>query len=277
MADLSALTNLLGNLTLKNIFTTLITLLVCLIVIRILTTAIRRILNHTQLDARIQRFALTGLKTLLYLVTVIIIAQTLGVPSSSLVALLSVATLAVSLAIQGMLSNVASGMILLTSRPITLGDLAEIAGVTGVVDEINLMYTKLHTADGQIVMLPNSSISNEKIINYTTLGQRRITILVGASYDAAVADVRKALMEAAENTSRLLPDPAPVAYVNAYQDSCIEYALYAWCSAQDYWNTHFVLNEAVKTAFDKYGIEMTYPHLNVHVMDDSHLKVEKSV
>ena len=146
--DLSGLPDILGDLTLKNIASAAVTLLVCLIVIRILLRIIRRALRHTQVDERLQKFLLTGLKALMYIVTVIIVAQSLGVPSSSLVALLGVASLAVSLAIQGMLSNLAGGIMLMTSRPISLGDLAEIAGVTGNVEEIGLMYTKLRTADG---------------------------------------------------------------------------------------------------------------------------------
>ena len=267
--DLSGLPDILGDLTLESIASAAVTLLVCLIVIRILLRIVRRALRHTQIDERLQKFLLTGLKALMYIVTVIIVAQSLGVPSSSLVALLGVASLAVSLAIQGMLSNLAGGIMLMTSRPISLGDLAEIAGVTGNVEEIGLMYTKLRTADGQIVMLPNSSISAEKIINYTTLGRRRITVRVGASYNAAVNDVRAALLDAAQRTEHLLSDPAPTAYVESYGDSAVNYVLYAWATADDYWETHFLLAEAVKDAFDRVGIEIPYNHLNVHILPEN--------
>ena len=264
--DLSGLPDILGDLTLESIASAAVTLLVCLIVIRILLRIVRRALRHTQIDERLQKFLLTGLKALMYIVTVIIVAQSLGVPSSSLVALLGVASLAVSLAIQGMLSNLAGGIMLMTSRPISLGDLAEIAGVTGNVEEIGLMYTKLRTADGQIVMLPNSSISAEKIINYTTLGRRRITVRVGASYNAAVNDVRAALLDAAQRTEHLLSDPAPTAYVESYGASAVNYVLYAWATADDYWETHFVLTAAVKENFDRAGIEIPYNQLDVRIV-----------
>ena len=117
--DLSGLPDILGDLTLESIASAAVTLLVCLIVIRILLRIVRRALRHTQIDERLQKFLLTGLKALMYIVTVIIVAQSLGVPSSSLVALLGVASLAVSLAIQGMLSNLAGGIMLMTSRPIS--------------------------------------------------------------------------------------------------------------------------------------------------------------
>ena len=165
--DLSFLDGALSSITLQGVFSAVINLVICLIVIRILTSLARRAIRHTQLDDRLQRFLMTGLRTLLYVVTVIIVAQSLGIPSSSLIA------------------------------------------------------------------LPNSSISSEKITNYTTLGQRRITVTVGASYDAPTADVRAALLEAAANTEHLLSDPAPTAYVSAYLDSSIEYVLYAWSTADD--------------------------------------------
>lgn len=273
--DFSSLTKMLGRLTFEDIVSSLLTLLVCLIVIKILLRLVRRALNHSQMDARLQKLLLTALRALSYIVTVIIVAQSLGIPSTSLVALLSVASLAVSLAVQGMLSNVAGGIMLLTSRPIALGDVVEIAGVTGTVEEIGLLYTKLCTADGQFVMLPNSSISSAQIINYTTLGRRRIALTVGASYDDAAADVRQALLEAAGEIKTLLPDPAPVVYVNAYLDSCIEYILYAWTGSGDYVASRFALNEAVGAAFTRRGIEMTYNHLNVHIMDGSRLRVQQ--
>lgn len=274
--DLSAITKLLKGLTLENILSSLFTLLVCLIIIKILSHLLQRVLNRTQLDERLQKFLLNGLKILGYIVTVIIVAQSLGIPSTSLVALLSVASLAISLAIQGMLSNVAGGMMLLTSRPIALGDFVEVAGVTGYVDEIGMVYTKLHTDNGQTIMLPNSSISSERITNYSTLGRRRIVLPIGVSYDAAVSDVRKALLEAASKTDHLLSNPAPAVYVSAYQESCIEYTIYCWCDWSVYLTTKLKLNEAVKVALDKYGIEIPYNHLNVHILQDSTLEVRQA-
>jgi small conductance mechanosensitive channel len=266
--DTSSLTKFLAKLTWETLFSSLITLVVCIIAIKIVMRILRRAFSHTQVDDRLQQLLLTGLKALLYIVTVIIVAQSLGVPSTSLVALLSVASLAISLAVQGMLSNVAGGIMLLTSRPIALGDLAEVAGVTGTVDEIGLLYTKLRTADGQMVMLPNSSISTAQITNYTALGQRRITITIGASYDHAAEDVRRALLEVAGSVDNLLSDPAPVVYLNAYLDSSIEYVLYAWVNAPDYAACRFALNEAVQRVFEKHGIEIPYNHLNVHIVSD---------
>ena len=273
--DLSSLSKVLGKLTAETVLSSLFLLCVCLIVIKIFTHLIQRILQRTQVDNRLQKFLLNGIKVLGGVVTVIIVAQSLGVPSTSLVALLSVASLAVSLAVQGLLSNVAGGMLLLTSRPISLGDYVEVAGVTGTVEEIGMVYTKLRSDNGQIIMLPNSSISSERITNYSVLGRRRIVLPIGVSYDAAADDVRKALLEAASQFDVLLSDPAPAVYVTAYQESCIEYTLYCWCDWSVYFSTKMKLNEAIKAALDKYHMEIPYNHLNVHILQDSTLEVRK--
>ena len=273
--DLSFLSKALRGLTWENALSSLLTLLVCLVVIKILTNLIRRILMRTQVDNRLQKFLLSALRILGYIVTIIIVAQSLGIPSTSLVALLSVASLAVSLAVQGMLSNVAGGMMLLTSRPISLGDYVEVGGVTGYVDEIGLLYTKLHTDDGQIVMLPNSTISGERITNYSTLGRRRVVLSIGVSYDADDARVRTALSEVIASADTVLRDPPPAVYITAYQDSCVEYSIYCWCDWNQYLSTKLTLNGALKATLDRHGIEIPYNHLNVHILQDSTLQVRQ--
>lgn len=275
--DTSAVNKFLGKLTVETVCSSLLILITCIIIIKLVTHILRRILKHTPLDARLEKFLLTGIRVVLYVITIIIVAQSLGVPTTSLIALMSVGALAVSLAVQGMLSNVAGGMMLLTSRPISLGDYVEVAGVSGFVHEIGILYTKLDGIDGESIMLPNSSISSERITNYTALGRRRIALSIGASYDAAIEDVRTALNDAIAHTDGLLTDPVPEVRVNAYLDSSIEYHVYAWCPAENYRVLRQVLTEQVKIAFDHYGIEIPYNHLNVHIMHDSTLKLEKKV
>ena len=273
--DANAVNKFLGKLTIENICSSLLILIICIILIKLVTRLLRRILKHTPLDDRLKKFLLTGVRVVLYVITVIIVAQSLGVPTTSLIALMSVGALAVSLAVQGMLSNVAGGMMLLTSRPITLGDYVEVAGVSGFVNEIGILYTKLDGIDGESIMIPNSSISGERITNYTALGRRRIALSIGASYDAAIEDVRKALNDAIAHTDGLLKEPTSEVRVNAYLDSAVEYHVYAWCPAENYRVLRQVLTEEVKIAFDQYGIEIPYNHLNVHIMNDSTLRVEK--
>lgn len=272
--DVSAVTKFLNMLTLDKVLSAVIILLVGLLIIKIITRLLRGIFKRSDyLDERLEKFIVTSVRTILLVVTLIMVAQSLGIPTTSLVALLSVGALAVSLAVQGMLSNVAGGMTLLTSRIINLNDLVEVAGVTGTVSEIGLLYTKLTTADGQTVMLPNSSISGEKIVNYTTQGRRRVVLSIGASYDAAISDVRAALLEAVAQTDGVHDEPAPKVVLNAYLDSAIEYTIYLWCNWDAYSSVRQQLNEHVKESFDRHGIDIPYNHLNVHILNDSSMRV----
>lgn len=273
--DLSSVGTLLGKLTWMDIVSSVVILCVCLIVSQVIVRVIRRAAGHTQLDTRLQKLLVSILRGFLYVITAIIVAQSLGIPSTSLVALLSVVSLAISLSLQGMLSNVAGGITLLTARPIALGDVAEVAGVSGVVDEIGLLYTKLHTADGQVVMLPNSNISAAQVINYSTLGERRITVVISASYDNDSGCVRQALTEAASAVPMIHSEPAPQAYLSNFLDSGMEYTLYAWSSASDYVAARFALINEVKLAFDKHNIEIPYNRLDVHVQNGDTLFMAK--
>jgi small conductance mechanosensitive channel len=183
---------------------------------------------------------------------------------TSVVALASVLTLAVSLALQNALSNLIGGFTLLYTKPFHSGDFVEIAGQSGTVQEIGLTYTKLATADNKSVSIPNSAVTAAEIVNYTVLGTRRVSVEISASYDAPTQAVLEALREAGNVPTRL-EEKAPFAALNSYGDSAINYVLHVWCTADDYWTTLFAVNEKVREVFAAKGIEMTYPHLNVHL------------
>ncbi len=187
--------------------------------------------------------------------------------TTSLTAIMSVLTLGVTLAAEDILGNVAGGLVILSSHPFGLGDEIESGGVVGTVREITLNHTKIETADGQIVMQPNKELSASRIINYTALGRRRVVRTVTASYDAPTETVKAACLEAVAATPKVLPDPAPTVYLTNYGASSIEYSVRCWTAAEDYWNAFFTLNENLRDAFEKHGVEMTYDHLNVHVIE----------
>ena len=140
-------------------------------------------------------------------------------------------------------------------------------GTSGTVREIGLNHTKLETANGQIVLMPNKDLSSSKIINYTVLGRRRIVRTVTASYDAPTETVMTACMEAVEATANILPDPAPAVYLTNYGASSIEYTIYCWCTVENYWPAYHSINEKLRDTFAKHNVEMTYDHLNVHILD----------
>lgn len=258
----------IGNISLGKIFSAAVVLLVCLIVIRILTKLISRLLRKSKLDAQVQSYVLKGLKLLAYLITVIIVVDSSGIPTSSLVALLSVASLGVTLAAEDILGNVAGGLVILSSRPFAIGDFIEASGTSGTVQEITLNHTKLLTLDGLTVLLPNKALSSSQMTNYTALGRRRITQKVTASYDAPTETVKQACRKALEMTDKILPDPVPSVYLSSYGDSAIEYTVFCWATTADYWDVYCGLGEHLRDAFGQFGVEMTYNHLNVHIVEN---------
>lgn len=266
--DTTAISNVLGDISISRAITTLITLLICLIVIRIIMKLVRRILGTSKLDVRAQKYILSGLKAVLYLLTALIILGTLDVDMTSLVALLSVISLGITLAAEDILANMAGGLVILTSHPFKIGDYIEVSGTAGNVEEISLNYTKLITPDGHLVMLPNKTLADSQMTNYTALGRRRVTHVISASYDAPTKTVKAACYHAIAQTPDVLEYPAPAVYVTQYGSSAIEYTVYCWSSTDTFMNVKFGLSENLRSAFEKYGVEMTYNHLNVHIMEN---------
>lgn len=257
-----------SSLTVSSLISSLLTLLICLVAVRVILKLTRRLLSKTRLDDRIQKYILAALKLLLYILTGIIVVDGLGIKVSSLVALLSVGSLGVTLAAEDILGNVAGGLVILSSHPFAIGDIIEVSGMTGTVEEISLNHTKLVTPDGQLVMLPNKELASSKLSNYTVMGRRRIVTKVTASYDAPTDVVKGACMAAFAATPNLMEDPAPAVYLTEYGSSAIEYTLYAWAKPEHFWLSSLALNEALRETFAQSGVEMTYDHLNVHLVED---------
>lgn len=265
--DLNGISSWVKTLTVDKLIPAFITLVLCLITAKVILKFADRLLNRLPADQTLSKFFRSALKILLWILTVIIVADKLGVESSSLVALMSVAGLALSLALQNTLSHLAGGILLLVTKPFVVGDYVSAGGVEGTVLEIGLVHTKINTPDNKRISIPNSEISGAKIINCSTEGKRRVDLVFSTSYDAPVETVKHALLEVMECHEKVLKDPAPFARLSAYKDSSIDYTIRAWCLSEDYWTVYFDLLEQVKQAFDKYGIEMTYNHLNVHLMN----------
>lgn len=255
-----------GKLTVERLLSALLLLLVCLAVVRLLLGMTRRLVGRAALDERIKRYILRGLRAFLYLLTSLVMAGSLNIDVSSLIALVGVFGLAVSLAVQDVLGNVAGGMVLLFSKPFTLGDYVSTADGEGEVAEITLTHTKLDTPAGQRVMLPNSKLMAGQIVNYTVRGVRRADHAVSASYNDAPEAVRSACLKALSRTPNILPDPAPQVVLTAYGESSIEYRVRFWAKTEDYWDAHFRSLEEIHRAFAEDGVTMTYNHLNVHIL-----------
>jgi small conductance mechanosensitive channel len=263
--DESQIISFFSSITLEKLLPAVITLLICLLVTKFLLRGLEKVLDRSRIEKTLHGFLRTLTRIALYALTVLITAQQLGFQVTSLVAVFSVAALAISLALQGALSNLASGIVLLTSHPFKVGDFVEVDSVSGTVQEIGLTYTQIATPDNKVIFAPNSGVTSGKVINYTVEGKRRVDIVVTASYDCALADVKASLLGSTTRVEKILPDPTPVVYVTAYQDSNIQYTLRCWVATADYWDVYFALMEQVKTDFDENGVVMTYPHINVHM------------
>ncbi len=254
----------LGTLTLGTVLPVLFILVVGILAIRIIMKIVDAALSRTKLDPVAHKLIKSLLQTVLYVLLGLMVASRLGIDVTGVVALASVLTLAISLSVQSALTNVISGFTLLYTKPFVAGDYVEIAGQSGTVQTINLTYTKLTTPDNKIVSIPNSAVTSAEIVNYTTMGTRRVDTTVGVSYDCPVDDVLEALCTAAQ-IDTVFADPAPFAALKSYGDSTINYVLQVWCKGEDYWTTTFEINKNIKAVFEAKNICMTYPHINVHL------------
>lgn len=249
---------------LKTLLPALLIAAVGVIAIRLLMKLLSAALEKTKLEKVAHGLIKSVAQVILYLLLGLIVASSLGIDVTGIVALASVLTLAVSLSVQSALTNLIGGFTLLHTKPFKVGDFVEIAGQSGTVTGIGLTYTKLATADNKTVSIPNSAVVAAEIVNYTAAGTRRVQVNVSAAYSCPVEQVLEALQEAAK-VPTALDSPAPVAAVSQYGESAIGYVLFLWCKAEDYWATQFEANKNVKAVFDARGIAMTYPHINVHL------------
>ena len=254
----------IGSFAVTNILPVVILAVVGILATRILLKLVNGMLEKSKLEQAAHSLIKSLVQVVLYLLLGLMVASKLGIDVTGIIALASVLTLAVSLAVQDVLANVFGGLTLLYTRPFHSGDYVEIGGQGGTVKEIGLSYTKLTTPDNKEISIPNKSVVSAEIVNYTATGKRRVDFTVTASYDAPIPTVLSALRQAAAVPTRLENEETFVAVSN-YGDHAIEYVLRVWSTADDYWTTKFAINEKIKEVFDANGVEMTYPHLNIHL------------
>lgn len=255
------------NLTLWSLLRVAVMVLAGWLVIRLLMRMADRLLDQSKSVAAIKSYIHTALNVFLWFLLALMLAETLGIKATSIIAMLSVAGLAVSLALQNTLSNLAGGLVLLVTKPFSPGDYVEADGVSGTIAGITLSYTTFVTPDNKEIFVPNSQLSAAKIINYNALGKRRMDLNFTASYDAPTARVRAAVEEVLDNLPGILDDPAPAVYLSEYQSSSIQYLVRLWTLSGDYWDVYYALIEGVRESFARHGVEMTYDHLNVHIVE----------
>ncbi|MGJ8694109.1 MAG: mechanosensitive ion channel family protein [Thalassotalea sp.] len=235
------------------------------IISRLVSKGVGKLLSHKNVDPTVVSFVKSIVYGLAMTFTLIAAISHIGFNTTSLVAVIGAAGLAIGLALQGSLSNFASGVLLISFRPFKAGDFVEVGGVSGIVEEVLIFSTKLRTGDNKTVIIPNNAITGGTITNFSTKPTRRIDLVIGVSYDADLAKTKQVLATVVANNELVLKEPAVTIGVSALADSSVNLVVRPWVKSADYWPTHFKLLEDIKVALDEAGIEIPYPQLSVHV------------
>lgn len=256
----------IGSFTVGKLLSAVVIFVVGFFIVKYAVKLVGKMLGKSKLEGSIKGLITIAAKALMFFLLALIVADSLGINTTSFIAMFSVVGLAFSLAIQNVLANVAGGVILAVTKPFHDGDFVEIGTNSGTIQAVNLIYTTIKTNDNKVIHIPNGIMTASNITNYSEEKTRMVDLTFTASYDTPVQLVREALLEATASVEGILSDPAPFVNVKTYGDSSISYYLRVWCKTENYWPVHHAVNEAVKESFDRNGVEMTYNHVNVHVM-----------
>lgn len=226
---------------------------------------VRKALAKTDMEDTLEKFLCNILNVILMLVVVIATIGALGVETTSLLAVLGAAGLAIGLALQGSLSNFASGVLIVAFRPYKVGDFIEGGGVSGTVDEVQIFTTVLKTPDNKKVIVPNSQIMDSTITNYSAHETRRVDLVVGCGYGDDIDKVYSVLKDIIDRDDRILSEPAPSIALNTLGDSSVNFNVRPWVNKADYWDVYNDVTEQVKRRFDQEGLNIPFPQRDVHV------------
>jgi small conductance mechanosensitive channel len=236
-------------------------------VARALTNLVKKVMEKRKVDATLISFT-ANLAYIGLLVFVIIAALgQLGIQTTSFIAVIGAAGLAIGLALQGSLSNFAAGFLMIIFRPFNVGDFIEGAGVAGTVEEIQIFTTTLKTPDNKTAIIPNAGLTSGNIINWTVKGTRRVDLVMGIGYDDDIDKAKKIMADVVSSDDRVLKDPAPQIAMIELADSSVNFIVRPWVKAGDYWGVYCDLTEKIKKAFDAEGINIPYPQQDVHLYE----------
>ncbi|MGM9974951.1 MAG: mechanosensitive ion channel family protein [Clostridiaceae bacterium] len=227
---------------------------------------IQRGKGFSKIDLSVQTFILSFVSIVLKIIIILTAASILGVPMTNVVTLIGSAGLAIGLSLQGSLSNLAGGLMILLFRPFKIGDYIEYTNLSGTVKSITILYTQLLTIDNKLVIIPNGSISNGTVTNYSSEPFRRVDLEFSVGYKESIDKVKEILYEVIEKSSLVTKEPdLPFVGISSYGDNAVIYILKVWTLNENYWPLVFELKEEVKRAFDKNSIEIPFPQLDVHI------------
>ena len=235
------------------------------IVARMLTGGVRKVLQAQEVDKILETFVCNLVYWLVMVFVIIAAINQIGIETTSLIAIMGAAGLAVGLALQGSLSNFAAGVLIVIFRPYRVGDFVEAAGISGAVVQVQILTTILKTGDNKQIVVPNAQIMESIITNYSANDTRRIDMVIGVSYDDNLDQVRKTIAELVNADERILKEPECLIAVAELADSSVNFYVRPWVKTPDYWSVQFDLTEAIKKRFDQEGISFPFPQQDVHL------------
>lgn len=235
------------------------------IVAKMIIRTVRRVMQAQEVDKILETFVCNLVYWLVMVFVIIAAINQVGIQTTSLIAIMGAAGLAIGLALQGSLSNFAAGVLIVIFRPYRVGDFVEVAGISGAVVQVQILTTVLKTGDNKQIVVPNAQIMDSIITNYSANEKRRVDMLVGVSYDDDLDKVRKTIKELIDADGRVLQEPECLIAVAELADSSVNFTVRPWVKTEDYWGVMFDLTEAIKKRFDQDGISFPFPQQDVHL------------
>lgn len=233
--------------------------------IKFLMNRFKRSKLYQKMDPGLASFMASGSRIVLYIILILMCFGVLGIETASFLALFTSGGVAIGLAFQGAVTNLAGGVMILLFHPFRVGDYIETTEIAGTVNAISVLYTVVLTPDNKRVTVPNGSLTNAAITNYSAVGQRRVELTFSVSYDCDIDKVKQILLSVAESDPKSLKGPAPLARLKTQSASSLDFVLRVWCAPENYWDLYFDLNENVKKALDEAGMEIPFPQMDVHM------------
>ena len=249
----------------KNLVIALVIFYVGKMAIALVVRGLRKVMQKQGVDKTLETFICNLVRMALLVVVIIAAIGALGIQTTSFIAIFGAAGLAVGLALQGSLSNFAAGVLIVLFRPYRVGDFVEAAGISGVVEQVQILTTILKTGDNKQIIVPNSQIMDSIITNYSANDTRRVDMVVGVSYEDDLDKVRATLEELIAAEDRILDEPATTIAVSELADSSVNFVVRPWVKTSDYWGVMFDMTEAIKKRFDQEGISFPFPQQDVHL------------
>lgn len=241
------------------------TLLLGLIIIKILLTVTRKMLKRSKLDNSLHKFVINAAKTVLAIILITMCLGILGVSPSTIIAVVGAAGAAIALALRDSLANIAGGVMIIITKPFSQNDFIDVGDVNGKVEQIDLFLTTLKTYDYKTVTIPNGIINTSILVNHSLEDKRRVDCVFGIGYDNDIQNVKKILYDICETNPDIMKDPEPLIGIAEHGQNAVMVDMKVWCKTEVYWDVKYFLEENVKLAFDKHGINIPYPQLDVHL------------